>query len=62
MCQQDYMWWYGWAPMVQKQAKVQSLAVDLHRLKAIEDKIGIKANLWFRSRPRYSLWPSTSTG
>jgi hypothetical protein len=30
--------------MVQKQAKVQSLAVDLHRLKAIEDKIGIKAN------------------
>ncbi|MEE9487261.1 MAG: hypothetical protein V3W00_00965 [Candidatus Brocadiales bacterium] len=38
------MWWYGWAPMVQKQAKIQSLAVDLHRLKAIGDKIGIKTN------------------
>ncbi|MFQ5957053.1 MAG: multiheme c-type cytochrome [Candidatus Brocadiales bacterium] len=41
--QQDYSWWYGWAPMVQRQAKVQSLAVDLHRLKAIEKKLGIKA-------------------
>jgi hydroxylamine dehydrogenase len=44
MCQQDYMWWYGWAPMVQNQAKIQSLAVDLRRLKAIEDKIGLKAD------------------
>ena len=40
--QQDYSWWYGWAPMIQKQAKIQTQAVDLLRLKAVEDKLGLK--------------------
>ncbi|HHT9133258.1 MAG TPA: hypothetical protein ACFYED_12395, partial [Candidatus Tripitaka californicus] len=42
--QQDYSWWYGWAPMIQNQAKVQDWAVQLRRIKALEDKAGIKSD------------------
>ncbi len=41
--QQDYSWWYGWAPMVQNQARLQTMAVDLRRIKRVEDKLGITA-------------------
>lgn len=41
--QQDYSWWYGWSPMLKDQARIQSIAVDLYRLQAVERKLGIKA-------------------
>ncbi|MFQ5861636.1 MAG: multiheme c-type cytochrome [Candidatus Brocadiales bacterium] len=42
--QQDYSWWYGWSPMLKDQARIQSNAVNLYRLLAIEKKLGIKAS------------------
>ena len=42
--QQDYSWWYGWAPMIQNLARNQDWAVQLRRIKALEDKAGIKAD------------------
>jgi hypothetical protein len=42
--QQDYAWWYGWSPMIQSTAKIQNMAVELRRQKAVEDKLGLKAD------------------
>ncbi len=42
--QQDYSWWYGWSPMLQNLARNQDWAIQLRRIKALEDKAGIKAD------------------
>ncbi|HLA37185.1 MAG TPA: multiheme c-type cytochrome, partial [Candidatus Brocadiales bacterium] len=36
--QQDYSWWYGWAPMIGQLALIQDEANKLKRLKALEGK------------------------
>ncbi|MFN3466136.1 MAG: hypothetical protein ACK4WF_00340 [Candidatus Brocadiales bacterium] len=36
--QQDYSWWYGWAPMIGQLALMQDEASKLRRLRALEGK------------------------
>jgi hypothetical protein len=40
--QQDYSWWYGWAPMIGQLALIQDEANKLRRLRALEVKTKIK--------------------
>ncbi len=39
--QQDYAWWWGWAPMVNQLSRVRSQRDMLERVYNIENKLGI---------------------